>query len=168
MNSAVGSLYEISAGLLDGTSMELSQFEGRVLLIVNTASQCGFTHQYAALEQLQARYKDRGFEVLGFPCNQFGGQEPGAAVDIGQFCQSNYGVSFPIFSKIEVNGAGTHPLFRLLKAARPGLLGTQRIKWNFTKFLVDRSGHVVSRHAPSVDPLSLRPAIENLLNQQSH
>jgi glutathione peroxidase len=165
MTMAAGSLYGISAELLDGTPVSMSYFKDRVLLIVNTASKCGFTPQYAALEQLFAQFHDRGFDVLGFPCNQFGAQESGTEGDIGQFCQRNYGVEFPMFSKIEVNGPGTHPLYRMLKAARPGLLGTQRIKWNFTKFLIDRRGNVVSRHAPSVDPLSLRPAIENLLDQ---
>jgi glutathione peroxidase len=165
MAIAPGSLYEISAELLDGSPLPLSQFQGRVLLIVNTASKCGFTPQYAALEKLQTDYQERGFEVLGFPCNQFGAQEPGTAADIGQFCQRNYGVSFPVFAKIDVNGPAAHPLYRLLKAARPGLFGTERIKWNFTKFLIDRHGRVVSRHGPRVDPLKLRPAIEALLRQ---
>jgi glutathione peroxidase len=160
------SLFDISADLLDGSLLSLSHFKGKVLLIVNTASQCGFTPQYAALEQLYSQYQDRGFEVLGFPCNQFGAQEPGTAGDISQFCQHNYGVSFPMFSKIEVNGRGAHPLYQLLKSARRGILGTQRIKWNFTKFLINRSGQVASRHAPNVDPLQLRPAIEALLHEK--
>jgi glutathione peroxidase len=163
MPTSNGSLYDLSAKLLDGSSLSLSHFKGSVLLIVNTASQCGFTPQYTALEQLYAQYQEHGFEVLGFPCNQFGAQEPGTAGDIGQFCQRNYGVSFPMFSKIEVNGPGTHPLYQLLKFARPGFLGTQRIKWNFTKFLINRLGQVVSRHAPNVDPIQLRPEIEALL-----
>ncbi len=163
MSFAAGSLYEIAAELLDGTPVTLSQFKDRVLLIVNTASKCGFTPQYAALEQLREQYHDRGFEVLGFPCNQFGAQEPGTTADIRQFCQLIYRVSFPMFSKIEVNGPGTHPLYQILKSARPGFLGTRRIKWNFTKFLIDRSGRVVSRHAPNVDPQALRPKIEALL-----
>jgi glutathione peroxidase len=155
--------YGITATLLDGGPLSLSHFKGQVLLIVNTASKCGFTPQYAALEQLYRQYNARGFDVLGFPCNQFGRQEPGSAEQIGQFCEKNYGVSFPMFSKIDVNGPDTDPLFRLLKAARPGFLGFRRIPWNFTKFLVDRSGNVVSRHAPTVDPLKLAPAIETLL-----
>jgi glutathione peroxidase len=166
MPTSNGSLYDISAERLDGSSLGLSHFKGSVLLIVNTASQCGFTPQYTALEQLYAQYHDRGFEVLGFPCNQFGAQEPGTARDIGQFCQRNYGISFPMFSKIDVNGPATHPLYRLLKSARPGILGIQRIKWNFTKFLINRSGQAVSRHAPNVDPLQLRPAIKALLNEK--
>lgn len=165
MPASNGSLYDISAQLLDGSSLSLSHFKGSVLLIVNTASQCGFTPQYTALEQLHMQYHDRGFEVLCFPCNQFGAQEPGTAADIGQFCQHNYRVSFPLFSKIEVNGPGAHPLYQLLKSARPGILGTKRIKWNFTKFLIDRSGQIASRHAPNVDPLRLRPAVEALLNK---
>ncbi len=166
MPTAAGSLYDISVDLLDGTPLNLLQFQDRVLLMVNTASKCGFTPQYHALEQLYMQYHERGFEVLGFPCNQFGAQEPGTANDIGQFCQRNYGVSFPMFAKIDVNGPDTHPLYRMLKSAKPGLLGTQRIKWNFTKFLIDRHGRVVSRYAPNVDPLELRPAIEELLAQK--
>lgn len=166
MPETAGALYDITAPLLDGQPLSLSYFKGRVLLIVNTASKCGFTPQYAALEQLYKQYNARGFEVLGFPCNQFGSQEPGSAQQIGQFCERNYGVSFPMFAKIDVNGANTHPLYRLLKAAKPGFLGIQRIKWNFTKFLVDRSGNVVSRHAPNVTPLKLQPEIETLLAAQ--
>lgn len=158
-----GSLYEISAELLGGTPLILSHFKGRVLLIVNTASRCGFTPQYAALEQLYTEYHSRGFEVLGFPCNQFGAQEPGTASDISAFCERSYGVSFPLFAKIDVNGRATHPLYRLLKATRPGFLGLRRITWNFTKFLVDRQGRVVSRHASMVNPLQMRGAIESLL-----
>lgn len=166
MRPEAGSLYEIAAARLDGSAQSLSSFRDRVLLIVNTASKCGFTPQYAVLEQLYSQYRDRGFEVLGFPCNQFGAQEPGTAQQIGDFCQRNYGVSFPMFEKIDVNGPGTHPLYRLLKAARPGFLGLQRIKWNFTKFLVDRRGSIVSRHPPTRNPLQLRSAIETLLAQQ--
>jgi glutathione peroxidase len=167
VTTASGSLYEISAELLDGSPLTLSRFQDRILLIVNTASKCGFTPQYEALERLHSDYSERGFDVLGFPCNQFGAQEPGTASDIGQFCQHNYGVSFPMFAKIDVNGPETHPLYRLLKAARPGLLGTRRIKWNFTKFLIDRHGRIVSRHAPNVSPLKLRPAIESLLEDNA-
>ena len=166
MLTAAGSLYDISADLLDGTPKGLSEFQGRVLLIVNTASKCGFTPQYAALEQLHTQYHHRGFEVLGFPCNQFGAQEPGTAADIAQICKRNFDVSFPMFSKIDVNGPAAHPLYQLLKSAQSGFLGTRRIKWNFTKFLIDRNGGVVSRHAPNVDPLQLRPAIESLLAEK--
>ncbi len=158
-----GALYHVSASLLEGQPLPLSYFKGRVLLIVNTASHCGFTPQYAALQDLYRGYNKRGFEVLGFPCNQFGKQEPGSAKEIGVFCERNYGVSFPVFARIDVNGADAHPLYRILKSARPGLFGIQRIKWNFTKFLVDRQGSVVSRHAPSTSPDKLRPAIESLL-----
>jgi glutathione peroxidase len=168
MTTTVGSLYEIPAELLDGTQLTLSRFQDRVLLVVNTASKCGFTPQYEALERLYTDYRERGFDVLGFPCNQFGAQEPGTARDIGQFCQRNYGVSFPMFAKIDVNGPQTHPLYRRLKAARPGLLGIRRIKWNFTKFLIDRHGWVVSRHAPNVNPLKLRPVIESLLDDKAN
>ena len=156
-------LYQLRADLLDGTPLGIESFAGRVLLVVNTASRCGFTPQYAALEQLYRELKDRGLVVLAFPCDQFGHQEPGSNAEIGSFCQRNYGVSFPVFSRIEVNGAHTHPVFRLLKRERRGLLGLGRIYWNFTKFLVDRRGRVVSRHAPSTDPLKLRGRIERLL-----
>jgi len=156
-------IYQLSADLLDGTALRLSEFAGRVLLIVNTASRCGFTPQYAALEQLYQQYKDRDFVVLAFPCDQFGHQEPGSNAEIGTFCERNYGVSFPVFSKIEVNGPQTHPVFRLLKRERRGLFGLGRIQWNFTKFLVDRKGRVVSRHAPSTDPGKLGGRIEALL-----
>lgn len=156
-------LYGLTADLLDGSPLPLSAFAGNVLLIVNTASRCGFTPQYAALERLYKEYKDRGFSVLAFPCDQFGHQEPGSNAEIGAFCERNYGVSFPVFSKIEVNGPATHPVFRLLKRARPGLLALGRIHWNFTKFLIDREGRIVSRHAPSADPLRLGERIERLL-----
>ena len=144
--------------------VSLEEFKGRVLLIVNTASKCGFTPQYAGLEQLYRTYKDRGFAVLGFPCNQFGAQEPGTAEEIGAFCERNYGVSFPIFAKIEVNGTGAHPLYRFLKEGKRGIFGTERIKWNFTKFLVDRGGNPVSRYAPRTEPRRLAAAIERLLD----
>jgi glutathione peroxidase len=156
-------VYDFSASLPDGRAVNLVEFRDQVLLIVNTASRCGFTPQYASLEQLYRAYKERGFAVLGFPCNQFGAQEPGTAKEIGAFCERNYGVSFPIFAKIDVNGAETHPLYRFLKAGKPGIFGSQRIKWNFTKFLVDRSGRVVGRYAPAKDPKELAPAIESLL-----
>ena len=163
MGQIADQLYGITSTLLDGGPLSLSYFKGRVLLVVNTASKCGFTPQYSALEQLYRQYNSRGFEVLGFPCNQFGKQEPGSSEQIGQFCEKNYGVTFPMFAKIDVNGPNTDPLFRLLKAARPGFLGLKRIQWNFTKFLVDRSGNVVSRYAPTVDPQKLAPEIETLL-----
>jgi len=157
------SLYEITAQRLDGAERDLAEFRGKVLLIVNVASKCGFTPQYAALEELHGRFGGRGFAVLGFPCNQFGAQEPGTAADIAAFCSSTYQVTFPMFAKIEVNGAGTHPLYRLLKSARPGVLGTESIKWNFTKFLVDRGGDVVARYAPKEVPAALVADIEALL-----
>jgi glutathione peroxidase len=157
------SLHEIAARRLDGTDCDLAEFRGRVLLVVNVASRCGFTPQYAGLEALYRRYQARGFAVLGFPCNQFGAQEPGNEAQIGAFCRATYAVTFPMFAKIEVNGAGTHPLYRLLKSARRGVLGTEAIKWNFTKFLVDRDGKVVARYAPRDAPEALAADIEALL-----
>jgi glutathione peroxidase len=157
------SLYEIAARRLDGSERDLGEFRGQVLLIVNVASRCGFTPQYTGLEALYQEYRLRGFAVLGFPCNQFGAQEPGDAAEIGAFCSSHYNVTFPMFAKIEVNGAGAHPLYRLLKSARPGVLGTEAIKWNFTKFLVDREGRVVKRFAPRDAPTELTADIEALL-----
>jgi glutathione peroxidase len=134
-----------------------------VLLIVNTASKCGFTPQYAGLEELWRKYRDRGFEVVAFPCNQFGGQEPGSANDIAQFCEVNFGLSFPLMGKIEVNGDGATPLYQWLKSEAPGLLGSKAIKWNFTKFLINREGKVVRRYAPSDKPEKLEKNIEALL-----
>jgi glutathione peroxidase len=157
--------YRITANRLDGTPTSLSSFAGKVLLIVNTASKCGFTPQYTALDQLYRDYNSRGFEVLAFPSNQFANQEPGSAEEIAQFCKLNYHVSFPIFAKVDVNGSAAHPLFELLTRARRGVLGTRRIKWNFTKFLVDREGNVVARFAPSTEPAKLRSFIELLLKQ---
>lgn len=148
---------------LDGRDTTLREHEGKVLLIVNTASQCGFTPQLAGLETLWRDLADRGLVVLGFPCNQFGAQEPGDASQIGEFCQLNYGVSFPMHAKIEVNGTGAHPLFQQLKAAAPGVLGTKGIKWNFTKFLVGRDGTVLKRFGSNATPESLRPEIEKAL-----
>ncbi|MBI5129211.1 MAG: glutathione peroxidase [Rhodopseudomonas palustris] len=158
----MASIYEFSARTLAGEELPLKRFDGQVLLIVNTASACGFTPQYKGLEALQKTYGPRGFSVLGFPCNQFGAQESGSEAQIAQFCASNYGVSFPMFAKIDVNGAQAHPLYRYLKGEKSGLLGSA-IKWNFTKFLVDRAGHVVSRHAPTTTPESLAKDIETLL-----
>lgn len=166
MRQNSGTLYSFSAALLDGRPLSLAEFRGRVLLIVNTASQCGFTPQYDALEQLYRSYRHRGFEVLGFPCNQFGQQEPGSAEDIGVFCQRNYGVSFPMFAKVDVNGPAAHPLYRFLKDRKPGLFGTKTIKWNFTKFLADRDGHIVGRFAPSTKPQELAVPIQQLLDGQ--
>jgi glutathione peroxidase len=156
------SIYDFSARSLVGEDVSLKRFEGKVLLIVNTASACGFTPQYKGLEALQQAYGSRGFSVLGFPCNQFGRQEPGNAAEIEQFCAKNYSVSFPMFDKIEVNGDHAHPLYQYLKSEKSGLLGAS-IKWNFTKFLVDRSGRVVARHAPTTSPESLKKEIEALL-----
>ena len=163
MISAPAQLYSFSAPLLDGTECPLASFAGQVLLIVNTASRCGFTPQYASLEMLYKQHKDRGFTVLGFPCNQFGGQEPGDGETIARFCSTRYEVDFPLFAKVEVNGPGAHPLWRWLTREAGGLLGTRAIKWNFTKFLVGRDGRVRSRHAPGVRPEALRPRIERLL-----
>ncbi|QLH72643.1 glutathione peroxidase [Rhodopseudomonas palustris] len=158
----MASIYDFTAKSLAGKDVALKEFEGKVLLIVNTASACGFTPQYKGLEALQEKYGPRGFSVLGFPCNQFGAQEPGDEAQIAQFCSTNYGVTFPMFAKIDVNGAGAHPLYKFLKDEKGGLLGSA-IKWNFTKFLVDRSGRVVSRHAPTTTPEALSKEIETLL-----
>ncbi|MCK0512978.1 glutathione peroxidase [Aromatoleum buckelii] len=143
--------------------MPLAEFRGRVLLIVNTASECGFTPQYAALQELHDRFAPRGFSVIGFPCNQFGTQEPGSAEEIAAFCAKNYGVSFPLGEKIDVNGDNAHPLYRHLTSVAPGILGTEAIKWNFTKFLVDRNGQIVGRFAPATKPESIAREIEALL-----
>ncbi|MDF7775787.1 glutathione peroxidase [Sphingomonas sp. AOB5] len=156
-------LTEIPVTAADGSETDLSAFSGQVLLIVNTASQCGFTPQYAGLEALHRQYKDRGFEVLGFPCNQFGEQEPGDADEIATFCSRTYDVTFPIYGKIDVNGDKAAPLFQYLKAEQKGLLGTEAIKWNFTKFLIARSGAVFERYAPQTKPEDLAKDIEGLL-----
>ena len=156
-------IYDFTARTIDGDETALADYRGKALLIVNVASKCGFTPQYAGLENLQKAYGKRGFSVLGFPCNQFGAQEPGDAAEIKTFCALNYDVSFPMFAKIDVNGANTHPLFGYLKKAVPGVLGTEAIKWNFTKFLVDRDGDAVARYAPKDAPESLRADIEKLL-----
>ncbi len=159
----MGSVYDYKAKSLDGREVPLSDYQGKVMLIVNTASKCGFTPQYAGLEELYAEYQGKGLTVLGFPCDQFGHQEPGSSEQISAFCERNYGVTFPMFEKIEVNGANAHPLYQYLKDEKPGLLGTRGIKWNFTKFLIDRAGKVVDRFAPTDTPKSIRPAIEKLL-----
>lgn len=155
--------YDFHATSLDGRDIDLAQFKGKALLIVNTASKCGFTPQYEGLEKLYEQYKDRGLTILGFPCNQFGKQEPGDAAEIGQFCMKNYGVSFPMFEKIEVNGPGAHPLYNWLKDESPGVLGTRNVKWNFTKFLIDKNGKVVDRFAPTTKPADLAKPIEKAL-----
>ena len=155
-------IFDFTAKSLAGEEVPLKRFEGQVLLIVNTASACGFTPQYRGLQELHQALSPRGFAVLGFPCNQFGAQEPGDAKQIGEFCTSNYAITFPMFAKIDVNGASAHPLYNYLKSAKSGLLGPS-IKWNFTKFLVDRSGEVVARHAPTARPEGLRKEIEALL-----
>ena len=160
---SAAALYQFSATRLDGSPLALTDYQGQVLLLVNTASQCGFTGQYAGLEALHRQYGPRGLAVVGFPCNQFGRQEPGSAVEIGAFCQRNYGVSFPLSAKVEVNGEHAHPLWRYLAEQRPGLLGIRAIKWNFTKFLVNRQGEVVARFAPQTTPQALASEIEALL-----
>ena len=155
-------VYDFTAKSLAGEEVPLTRYEGQVLLIVNTASACGFTPQYKGLEELHQKLSPRGFSVLGFPCNQFGGQEPGDARQIEQFCTTNYAITFPMFAKIDVNGDGAHPLYQYLKNAKSGLLGSS-IKWNFTKFLVDRSGGAVARYAPTAKPEGLTEEIEALL-----
>jgi glutathione peroxidase len=156
-------IYDFSAKTLQGKDVSLAEYRGHPMLIVNTASKCGFTPQYEGLEALYKVHRDQGLVVLGFPCNQFGAQEPGNEDEIGAFCQANYGVSFPMFAKIEVNGAGAHPLYAFLKSAKAGVLGTRNIKWNFTKFLVDRTGQVVGRFAPATKPKDIEQAIAKVL-----
>ena len=156
-------LYDTQVETIDGDAKDLHDIEGKVALIVNTASKCGFTPQFAGLEKLYEKFADRGFVVLGFPCNQFGKQDPGSNDEIAGFRQKNYGVSFPMHAKVEVNGEGTHPLFQQLKTAAPGLMGSTRIKWNFTKFLVDREGRVVKRYAPTTKPEAIAEDVEALL-----
>ncbi|KAF0810838.1 glutathione peroxidase [Alcanivorax sp. S71-1-4] len=156
-------VYGFSATTIDGKERTLGDYRGQVLLIVNTASKCGFTPQYKGLQALYEQYRDKGLVILGFPCDQFGHQEPGDETQISEFCELNYGVSFPMFAKIDVNGSGAHPLYRHLKEEAPGLLGSKGIKWNFTKFLVGRDGKVVKRYAPTDKPESLGKDIEKLL-----
>jgi glutathione peroxidase len=156
-------LYDFTARDIEGREVALERFRGQVLLVVNTASQCGFTKQYAGLERLYEDLHERGFSVLGFPCYQFGGQEPGDAAEIASFCSLNYGVRFPMFAKIDVNGPDAHPLYRWLKSEAKGLLGSEAIKWNFTKFLIDGQGRVVDRFGPTTEPAALRERIEKLL-----
>jgi glutathione peroxidase len=156
-------IYDIEATAIDGKPVSIGEYRDKVLLIVNTASKCGFTPQYEGLEKLQKAYGERGFTVLGFPCNQFGAQEPGDAAEIASFCKLKYDVDFPMFAKVDVNGDAAHPLFKALKTAAPGLLGSEAIKWNFTKFLVDRRGNVVDRFAPTTKPEDIAKDIETLL-----
>ncbi len=160
----VDDIYHHHAKSLDGRDVHLADFRGKVLLIVNVASKCGFTPQYAGLEELQQKFADKGFSVLGFPCNQFGRQEPGNEAEIARFCSTTYPVTFPMFAKIDVNGEKTHPLYRQLKAAAPGLLGSTNVKWNFTKFLISREGEAVERFAPTMKPADIAPKIVKLLN----
>ena len=156
-------VYDFKAKGIDGKEVSLSQYSGKPLLIVNVASQCGFTPQYEGLEKLYEKYRDRGFFVLGFPCNQFGAQEPGSESDIKTFCELNFGVKFPLFSKIDVNGDHTHPLYEFLKKAQPGVLGSEAIKWNFTKFLVNRQGNPVKRYGSAEKPESIEKDIEEAI-----
>jgi glutathione peroxidase len=157
------SVHDFHAITLDGTGNSLGLYHGNVLLIVNVASRCGFTPQYAGLEALYRKYRDKGLVVLGFPSNQFGEQEPGPESEIAEFCEVNYGVTFPMFAKVDVNGAGAHPLFKYLTSSKKGLLGSQAIKWNFTKFLVGRDGTVLERYAPTTKPEDIEPDIEKAL-----
>lgn len=156
-------LYDIKVKTIDGKEQALSAYEGKVMLIVNVASKCGFTPQYAGLEALYQKYKDAGLVVLGFPCNQFGSQEPGTEGEIKQFCSLEYGVSFPMFAKVDVNGAQAHPLYEHLKKSARGVLGTEAVKWNFTKFLVDRTGTKIERYAPQAKPEELTGDLEKML-----
>lgn len=159
----MASVYDFSAKTIDGKDQSLSAYRDKALLVVNVASKCGFTPQYAGLEKLYEQYKDRGLVVLGFPSNQFGAQEPGPDDEIAEFCQVNYGVSFPMFSKVDVNGADAHPLFKHLTSAKKGLLGFEAIKWNFTKFLVGKDGEVIERYAPTTTPEAIAKDIEKAL-----
>jgi glutathione peroxidase len=159
----MSSVYDYTATTINGQEKPMTDFKGQVVLVVNTASKCGLTPQFKGLESLYETYKERGLMVLGFPCNQFAGQDPASNDEISEFCQLNYGVSFPMFAKIDVNGDSAHPLFKHLKSAAPGLLGSEAIKWNFTKFLVDRNGQVVERYAPTTEPEKIAKDIERLL-----
>ena len=156
-------VYEFTARNVEGKDQPLADYKGKVLLVVNVASECGFTPQYAGLEELHKKFKDRGFAVLGFPCNQFGAQEPGSEAQIKTFCETRFGVSFPLFAKIDVNGSAAHPLYHFLKSNEPGLLGTEAIKWNFTKFLVGKDGKTVKRYAPQTKPEAIVADIEAAL-----
>ncbi|WP_374649353.1 glutathione peroxidase [Rhizorhabdus sp.] len=160
----MSTVYDFSAKAIDGSEVSLDQYRDKVLLIVNTASKCGFTPQYEGLEKLHEEMSDKGLVVLGFPCNQFGAQEPGDAEEIATFCRTSYDVKFPIFAKVDVNGPNAHPLYAWLKSKAKGVLGTEGIKWNFTKFLIDRNGQVVSRYAPTTKPEAIKSDIEDLLD----
>ena len=157
------SVYDFEAKTIDGKQQKLDKFKGKALLVVNVASKCGFTPQYKGLEEIYRKYKSRGFEILGFPCDQFGHQEPGDEAEIKNFCSTRYDVSFPMFAKIEVNGDQAHPLYQYLKHEKPGVLGTEKIKWNFTKFLVDKAGQVTERYAPTDTPATIAKDLEKVL-----
>lgn len=157
------SIYDISVKTIDGENITLSKYKNQIMLIVNVASKCGYTYQYEGLQKLHESYASKGLSILGFPCNQFLSQEPGTEEEIKEFCSLNFKVKFDMFSKIDVNGENTHPLYQILKSSQPGILSTQIIKWNFTKFLVDRDGNVVKRYAPSVEPKTIEEDIKKLL-----
>ncbi len=159
------SIYSFKAKTIDGKEISLSEYQGKALLIVNVASHCGFTPQYEGLEKLYKKYKDKGFTILGFPCNQFGSQEPGNEEEIKSFCDLNFGVTFPLFAKIDVNGANAHPLYKYLTNEKPGVLGTEAIKWNFTKFLIDSRGEPVKRYASTTKPEDLEKEVENAIQR---
>jgi glutathione peroxidase len=156
-------VYDFSAQTIDGKTRKLADYKGKVVLVVNTASKCGFTPQYKGLEKVYEQFRERGFAVLGFPCNQFGAQEPGPESEIAEFCEMNYGVTFPMFAKVDVNGDGAHPLFKHLTSAKKGLLGSEAIKWNFTKFLVGKDGQVIERYAPTTTPEAIAKDVERAL-----
>ena len=162
----MSTIYDFTAECMDGTSQAFADYKGKVLLIVNTASKCGFTPQFAGLEKLHEKYQSQGLEVLGFPCNQFGGQDPGSNKEIGTFCQRNYGVNFPMFAKVDVKGPEAHVIFRYLTREAKGILGSRNIKWNFTKFLVGRKGEVLGRYAPTTKPEALEADIEKALSKK--
>ena len=162
----MSNIYQFEAELLEGETKALADYKGKVMLIVNTASKCGFTPQFAGLEKLHEKYKAQGLEVLGFPCNQFGGQDPGTNKEIGAFCQRNYGVNFPMFAKVDVKGPDAHVIFRFLTREAKGILGSRNIKWNFTKFLVGRHGEVLGRYAPTTKPDALEADIEKALSKK--
>jgi glutathione peroxidase len=159
----MSTLYDYTVDDIHGKPVKLDRYKGKVVLVVNTASKCGFTPQYKGLEALYEKYHGKGLEVLGFPCNQFGAQEPGSEAEIEQFCELNYGVTFPMFAKVDVNGKNTAPVYEYLKSAKPGLLGSEAIKWNFTKFLVDRGGKVIARFAPNDTPEAIAGDVEKAL-----
>jgi len=159
----MASIYDFHAQSLRGKDVPLADFKGQVLLVVNSASKCGFTPQYEGLEKLYEKHHTQGLSILGFPCNQFGAQEPGGSEEIGQFCQANYGVSFPMFEKVDVNGPAAHPLYKFLTQEKRGILGTAAIKWNFTKFLIDRAGKIVARYSPLTKPENLESPVSKLL-----